>query len=525
MTDIAAPPYLQHLFALLVALAIAALALALRVLVHVGVTPSGVDTWYYLASADELRRTRRLPISLPQYLLHDRTESYPPGFIVLLSALPQKLVRRHFWLISPAIDAIHLLFLYLITYRLTNSIVTTAIGALIYAVVPQLIAETRSLNPRALGALLASIAMFAVFRAVLPETAATELLLGPSPWMVVAAAVLLIAILFLSHTTVAIAFSFSTLLFSLVFMDWRYVGFTIAGFATAFLISGGFYARVLMNHVHALRFWRRNLRYRDAEPILDSPLYGHESGSPRKRPRRWRSLRWQAVRLVGENPFVIPMLLIPVPALAFWGQHMYWWAIGVIGWAAATTFVPPLRVFGPGYLYLKASVFPTAIALALAVGGPEPPAPRVAVLVAGAGLVSLAALAFFYVFTRTRKTELTSSLPRGLAEVTSDLAGLPGEGVLVLPTMYADYVCYNARKQTLWGGHSGDLSRFEAIAPVVRRPFDELIEKYGLRYVLLDLSYVTPEQIRLAERLSPLRSAESFVLYQVSSSPAGRGSS
>src|SRR5215467_15019461 len=75
------------LFAL-VGLGLVALALYLRLRIFVGTQPGGVDTWYYLASAEAIRSQKRLPISLPQYLLHDQKESYPAVFPVFLALLP-----------------------------------------------------------------------------------------------------------------------------------------------------------------------------------------------------------------------------------------------------------------------------------------------------------------------------------------------------------------------------------------------------------------------------------------------------
>jgi hypothetical protein len=147
---------------------IVALAFVARIGVHFRATPGGVDTWYYLASAAALRRRKRFPISLPQYLLQDRTESYPPGFVLLLVLLPESVLRRGFWLIAPAVDATHMLLLMLMTFRLSDSLVAATIAGLVYALAPQLIAETRSLNPRAPAVLLASIAMLLTFRALLP---------------------------------------------------------------------------------------------------------------------------------------------------------------------------------------------------------------------------------------------------------------------------------------------------------------------------------------------------------------------
>src|SRR6266542_566380 len=107
---------------LLVGLGLVGLALYLRLRVFIGTRPGGVDTWYYLASAKAIRAHKRLPISLPQYLLHERTESYPAVFPLFLALLPQRWLRSYFWLVSPLVDAVHLLLLYVLAFRLTDSV-------------------------------------------------------------------------------------------------------------------------------------------------------------------------------------------------------------------------------------------------------------------------------------------------------------------------------------------------------------------------------------------------------------------
>jgi hypothetical protein len=70
-------------------MALVGLALYLRLRVFIGRQPGGVATCYYLASAQALRSQRRIPISLPQYLLHDKTESYAVVFPLFLALLPR----------------------------------------------------------------------------------------------------------------------------------------------------------------------------------------------------------------------------------------------------------------------------------------------------------------------------------------------------------------------------------------------------------------------------------------------------
>jgi len=506
----------------LVGAALMAIAIGIRLGIHIGSRPGGVDTWYFLASAEALRKTRRFPISLPQYLLHTKTESYPPGFVVFLALFPPGWLRRNFWLISPLVDATHLLLVYVLTLRLTGSLFAAIVAGAVHALTPQLIAETRSLNPRAFGVFLGSITMYLILRSLLPVGGAAKSMLGPSPWYVIAAAILASTVLFL--TTTGVTFLIATGALSVVFGDPRYLAIALAGLAGAVVLSGGFYLRVLENYVHAVRFWRRNIEYRGLHPILDSPIYGGAASGARK-------VNWQAggrvrslVRLIGENPFLVPMVFAATPSFVveWWGQRMYVWAIAILLWAFAVTFVKPLKVFGPGHPYMKASVMPTAFSLALVVSGEDGWRSFAGAMIGLSFLLSFAAIAVFYGYLRTRTSEHTSSTPPDLEATAADLAGASGEGVLCLPSMYADFVSFASRKKVLWGGHSGDLSKFEAVYPVIRRPLEDLIDEYRLDYVLLDLAYTDPEQLRLTARLRPISRHGTFALYETGRRDAPR---
>ena len=493
--------------------ALAVVAIGVRLGIHVGAKPGGVDTWYFLASAEAFRKTRRFPISLPQYLLHTQTESYPPGFILFLALIPPSLLRRYFWLVSPSIDVLHMLLVYVLTHRLTGSLLAAAVAGAVHALTPQLIAETRSLNPRAFGALLTSITMYLILRSLVPATAETSLL-GAHPWYVIAAAVLAATFLFL--TTTGVTFFVATGALSLVFRDASYLAIAFAGLVLAVVVSRGFYLRVLANYVHALRFWRRNIRYRGLHPVLDSPIYG--SGAPsEERSPNWQMAGWwrSLVRLIGENPFLVPMLFAAAPSLSieWWGQRMYVWAVAILIWAFGVTFVKPLKIFGPGHLHMKASVMPTAFTLALVVGGEDGWRSFGGAVTALSFVASIAAIAIFYRYLRTRTSEHTSSTPPDLQLTAAELAAAEGDGVLCLPPMYADFLSFASGKKVLWGGHSGDLSKFEVLYPVIRRRLDELIDEYKLDFVMLDLAYTDPEQLWLTDRLRRISGHGTFALY------------
>ncbi len=524
MGDIIEARHLQWLAFALVGLGLVALALYLRLRIFIGTQPGGVDTWYYLASAQAIRTQKRLPIRLPQYLLHDPEESYPPVFPLFLAALPQAWLRRYFWLVSPVIDTAHLLLLYVLSYRLTDSILAAGVAGLIYAVTPQLISETRNLNGRAFASLLQTVTMLVLLRSLLPEPGITAQVFGTDEFGLWLLSIVLVAMLYNTHTSTTIAFVVGLFVLTVVYGEPRFLLAGVLGLPVAIILSGGYYLRVVMNHVHAARFWIRNVHLTRAHQVADSPVLNTSDGNGSSSRSRGlyrsnaRAVAWLAIRLVGENPFILAMLVLQPPHEE-WGGHLYWWAAAILTWAVATTFVAPLRILGPGFHYMKASVFPSAYALAVTVNIQEGLSfGRAVVLVCL--VASFAALAYFYRVMARRETEHTAQTPPDLAEAAAHLRNLPGKNVLVLPTMYADFVSFSAEKAVVWGGHSGNLHKLEEFFPVIRRPLSYFLERYCVDYVVLDLAYTTPVQLDLDARLEPAATFGSISVYGVCTGPA-----
>src|SRR5439155_26040756 len=138
----------------------------------------------------------------------------------------------------------------------------------------------------------------------------------------------------------------------------------------------------------------------------------------------------------------------------------------------------------------------------------------VGLAVLSAMIASFVALAYFYRVMAARETEHTAQTPPHLVDAVNYLRNLPGKAVLVLPTMYADFVAYNAGKPVVWGGHSGDLRKFEEFFPVIRKPFRYFLQQYEVDYVLLDLAYTTPSELQADDALVPLRSFGCIAVYE-----------
>jgi hypothetical protein len=484
---------------------LASAALVLRTAVHLGRAPGGVDTWYFLAYADGVRRSPGLAVRLPQYMLQDEEQSYPPLFPHLLALLPEQWLLRYYWTLSPLVDCCHLLLLYGLTLRTTGSLAIAGIAGTVYATTPHLVAETRTLNPRGLAALLHTLAVLGALRFVAFG--------GGWPWLVLA--IVLGATLILASATGSAAYAFVSAVYCIAYCNLRYGLVVMGALSLAFLLSRGRLLSIVLNYVSALQYWRRNRHNFGAHPILDSPVYGtpraHGSGA-------WHpgflggSTPQMFARLLGENPFWLVLFLAP-PGLDPLGTRARAWALSLTVLAVAATLIAPLRAFGPGRGLFKAAVFPTAYCLAVSMGGGRGFTTLVGLATVGAVALSLAAIVFFWYHVRRQATEQTASVPSGLGAAVRHLATLPGDGVLCLPYMYSDFVCYHSRKRILWGGHCGDLHRFEEVAPVLTRALPELFEAYGVRYLLLDHLYASLTDLHLDGEVRTEGCFESFEIY------------
>lgn len=497
---------------LLAAAVIGALAFLARTAVLLGREPGGVDAWYYLSYARAFRKKPGFRVLLPQYLLQDPEQSYAPLFPSLLGLLPERTLARGFWAISPAIDCLTLAILFGLARKLTAAPSVALVAALAYAVSPTLISETRALSPRSFGVLLHAVGLVLLIRAVI----------GEHHWHWTAAALIGGALLFLSSATAMASYLFVAGSLSAVFLDWRYLALAVGAMLFAWVVSFGHLGRVFANYGHAVRFWIVHRALFGSHPILDSPIYGGPRRSTNGRPHEpgflGQGLGPQMLRLLGENPLLMA-LPFAQPSMNVWSMNLFVWAASLSSFAVISTLVWPLRAFGPGRNYMKSAIFPSAYVLAATIGAADG-------LLQPAGLATLAALgasalsvAFFLTYMSGKKNELTAHVPPGLRAVTERLAALPGGGVVCLPGGYSDYVTYQTKRDVLWGSHSGSLHRFELISPVWSERVEDAARRFGVRYLIVEQTYVDPALLNLDSGCAPIAHEQSFDLYDLQAKP------
>lgn len=497
---------------LVAATAIGALAFLARTAVLLGREPGGVDSWYYLCYARAFRKAPGIRVKLPQYLLQDQEQSYAPVFPSLLALIPEKVLARIFWAISPGIDCLTLILLFLLALKLTAAPTVAVIAALAYAVSPTLISETRALSPRSFGVLLHAVSLVLLLRASI----------GIPHWTWTTGALLAGALVYLSSATASASYVFVAGVLTLTLGEPRHLLIALASMAIAWILSLGHLGRVFVNYAHAVRYWVRHRKMFGSHPVLDSEVYGGPRVRPTARPRELgflgQGLGPQMLRLLGENPF---LLVLPLArnSRGAWPEALFVWAASISAFAVISTVVWPLRAFGPGRNYMKSAIFPTAYILAAAIGTPQGlmSAPGLATLAAlGASMVSVI---FFLVYMRGKKNELTAHVPPGLRALAQRLEQLPPGGVVCLPGGYSDYITYKTERQVLWGGHSGSLDKFELVSPVWRERVEDAARSRGVRYLIVERSWVDPAILALDESCALVAREDIFDLYDLQAAP------
>jgi hypothetical protein len=220
------------------------------------------------------------------------------------------------------------------------------------------------------------------------------------------------------------------------------------------------------------------------------------------------------LRLLGENPF---LLALPFASAAsgVWSLNLFVWAGSLSAFAVISTLVWPLRAFGPGRNYMKSAIFPTAYLLAASIGTPSG-------FLRPAGLATLAALAasavsvvFFLTYMARKRNELTAHVPPGLRAMAARLASLPRGGVACLPGGYSDYVTYQTERDVLWGSHSGSLLKFELVSPVWTERVETAARRLGVRYLIVERTYVDPAILNLDSGCALVAQEEGFDLFDL----------
>lgn len=455
-----------------------ALVLVVRVLL-VAVAPhdAGVDQWFWRAYIEKLRATKVFPPQLPQFLL-DEAQWYPPLFPLVLSKLSAAFFSQHSRYLAVLIDLLRLIALVLATRWLSGSDQAALIAGAAYSMTPLLVTYNMQLNPRGMAALFLDLCWL---------TVAALLLKNVTPWLW-CAALFLAGLVLLTHKMTTQIFWFIALVGAGISGRMELALLVPGSMVSAYLISGGFYRKVLSAHADIVSFWYRNWRWSGSNPILESPIYG-EPGfeSPTKYYRSgWRPWLRRLQFVLGFSPWTPAVLIIIVAADA--NGHVFsrtesWilvWLSLCFAFALLTTLVPILRCLGQGYLYGYNGGFPAALALGMTWRDMH----NNSFWQAMVALTLLACLMGLAAFFLTLRKSRTLKIDVQLQAAIERLAALPKGGVMCFPQHWHDAVAYRSQQPVLFGGHGYGFRRLQGIFPRLLEPVGQMIARHKVKYLL-----------------------------------------
>ena len=444
----------------------------------------GVDNWYWLLCAEYVKRRRRMPVQLPYYMLEKDEQSYPPLYALFLALWPTSLLTVHGGRLSQAIDILQGLLIFAVVLYVTGSVGLACAGGVSYAFATLPLHVNTQLQPRGLANLALTCAVGGAWS--FSQTG------SPAVWMATLA--LSVAILFL-HKMTAQMWAVYVLGFGICAQSWMICGLLPGAVATATLISGGFYVKMLRGHWEIVCFWHRNIRHLGSHQYYESRRYEKSGFQPTAIHRP--GLRALAAKLLDllANPFVLalPVMLAaefspsgPAPSADEPGalSSFLWCWLGLTYlWALLTMFVPYLTALGAGSLYQYHGFMPLFLLAATLFEGMSHDLRIWLCLLWSAALVISG---FRYrTYLNSLKNSKMGVVNQGLYDVLAHLTQLPGDGVFCIPFAHSDVTAYWTRKKVFFGGHThGFKTALQPYFPVMREDVVATLATKGISYVL-----------------------------------------
>ena len=436
---------------------------------------AGVDHWFWKSYVEEYRRSGVFPPQLPQYVLDDK-QWYPPLFALMLAGMPKRVFDAYSHIVAMLIDlARMLLLLYLAHWLSGGNLRVIAVAGLIYATIPIQVSYNIQLNPRGLAAIMLDALLILLLVAIT----------FPRTWVWVAI-VFIGALILLTHKMTTQLLVVITVTTAAVYVRPDLLLLLPAWFVAAMVLSKGFYWKVLVAHLEIVQFWHRNWRWIGADLLRESPIYGD---GVYQRPEKlhkpgWRGVVWHGFIMFGFNPAVWLACALVYERLflrsAIYPTPLLLWLLVPCAWAVATSFIAPLKRFGAGYLYVYNTSLMTSIVLALTFEYTLAPVLS-STLVGAALLLNTIGVAIYYRrFMTSRRTRVDDGLERMIEQLRAQPAGV----VMCVPVNWCEVVAYRAGHPVLWGGHGLGFDRLQPTWPRMLLPIKQVIEQYGIRYLL-----------------------------------------
>lgn len=469
----------------------------------------GVDHWFWKAYIETYRKTKKFPPDLPQYIL-EKYQWYPPLFPLLMAHLPPVIFDKYNHFVTIGIDLLRLLVLMYFSNIVSNgnSNLVLIVG-LMYSTSPILVSYNIQLNPRGLGALFLDLLIVLIF----------SIYFFDAPKWIWILILFLSALILLTHKMTTQLFWFLCLCAGFLSQDWRFFALIPLSIICALVVSKGFYWNVMKAHWDIVTFWHRNWKWLQAHPLKESPIYGDANyETPTKfHQRGLRGITRHIKYLFGYNPSAWFLFFTVILSLSI-SQYessinsitnwILTWYLIILIFAIITVFIPFLKCLGSGYLYLYNLSFPSAILWGLSLDMIEFKELLFLIFLFSL-LLNISSILIFY---KNLKKSLTQRVDIEFENLLNLLKNLPEGTVICLPPQWYDVVAYKTKKSVLYGGHGYGFRLLEPVFPRLLIPIEEIINRYGVRYLITFEGYLNEKFLRKLNYKS-LYSFGKYILY------------
>jgi len=460
----------------------------------------GIDTWRFLLLADYIRQHKKFPDVIRNAYIIETPMDNPPLLPLILSFFKKKWMDRNQGFVSPVFDIITNISVFIISFLLTKDYVTSFLAQIIYSLTTVVTLEASNLSLRTLSNLIFSwTVVFSIFYAQIEI------------WPYFILAVLFLVLLSYTHRMSVQVLFFLFIGLTIWSRDVTYLVIFFVGIFLSVFLFNGYYLRFLRGHLLMISFWMYNIQNRLAHQIRGNPSRKNKHVDF---VRRVEYLIWKipVLPLLGPNLWNILVFiftglyfldhdfLMPFPNLIF-TAFMQW---SIILFIAAIIFnLKHLRFLGEGQRYLEYATVPSAIVSAslLRSAWLNKNTSMLAVWIifvgVGIGLVSLILIIFFQ-----RKLVLDNpdkSVTQDLWNVI-DYLNAQKEQVRIacIPYGLSDALAYFLKnKRVLLSDNSVGVWELRDFWPLIKRPLQEIADKYNLNFFLVSSNYVGVDEIKI----------------------------
>lgn len=455
----------------------------------------GVDTWRFLMIADYLRRYKRKPESVPQYII-STPFAYPPVLITLLSFFPKKTLEKYQFVISPAIDVINNFVIFTATYFLTKDIRAAIFAQIIAALTPVIVMEASNLSARIFSHLIFYSSFFSLILFSLNNN-----------FIWLAIATIMLIVLFYTHKLALQTYLVGVIAFSFMERNPFYLLFFISIFLVVYLLGGRSYKIILEDHLAVLSYFKKYIDLRFAHQFRG--VLKEKENKDFINKLYSLSFKNPFVYLLGNNPWLGIFLAISVLnyfrltnfTTALDSQElskMNTWLFALLVWAFLTLSIKKIRFLGEGNRYIEYAVLPLSVILGAYFSLFWSNFGLMFILIFSIFSVSLLT-AIIYIQQKAIVNDKARTLSPDLWKVINYLNSLNKEELRMVffPNTLGDPIMYFIKAKALLTDGGKGMHELKDLIPVVSKPMSEIIKKYNLNYILIEESFVTIKELKL----------------------------